>query len=136
LVTLSLSLILSAHSQFSRSVHWIRDDTVSAVAFGIPINRLQIGLFAFHAGISAIVGMSIVVAEGYVSPKSFDISLSLTALTAVYLSGTGGHPIAMISGAAIVVILNEGLRAFGQSPELVGPIQEIVLNAVLIGIFL
>jgi branched-chain amino acid transport system permease protein len=128
--------LLGEDSQLGRLVHWIRDDELSAIAFGLPVDRLQIVLFVFLALFSGLAGVGIVASQGYVSPRSFDLWLSLTVLTVVYLSGTGGNPLAMFAGAMTVVVLNELMRSFGSMPELVGPIQQIALNVILIAVLL
>jgi branched-chain amino acid transport system permease protein len=128
--------LLGEDSQLGRLVHWIRDDELSAIAFGLPVDRLRIVLFVFLALFSGLAGVGIVASQGYVSPRSFDLWLSLTVLTVVYLSGTGGNPLAMFAGAMTLVVLNELLRSFGSMPELVGPIQQIALNVILIAVLL
>ena len=126
--------LLGEDCQFGRLVRWIRDDELSATAFGLSIDRLHIVLFVFMALFSGLAGVGIVASQGYVSPRSFDLWLSLTVLTVVYLSGTGGNPLAMFAGAIMLVIFNELLRSFGSMPELVGPIQQIALNVILIAV--
>jgi len=54
----------------------------------------------------------------------------------VELSRTGGNPWAMFAGAGVLVVLNESSRSLGSMPELVGPIQQITLNVVLIVVLL
>lgn len=129
-----LSFVLNAKSRYSRAIHWIRDDAVSARAFGLSIEKWRLFLFLPHAAMSATVGISMVVVQGYVSPASFELWLSIQVLTVVYLSGTGGHPLSMFAGGAILVIISELLRSFGRFPDLVGPAQQITTNAILIGI--
>lgn len=134
--SVTLVRVLGEDGRLGRLVHWIRDDELSATAFGLPVNRLQVALFIFLAFFSGLAGVGIVVAQGYVSPKSFDLWLSLTVLTVVYLSGTGGNPLAMFAGAVTLVALNELLRSVGSVPELVGPVQQIALNVILIAVLL
>ena len=118
----------------AKMLHWVRDDPISAYAFGISANRWQVAVFTMHAMLSGLAGTAIVVAQGYVSPRSFDLWLSLAILTVVYISGTGGNPMAMYYGAAALLAIGEVLRSFGHLPELVGPIQQIATNVILIGI--
>jgi len=131
-----LPRLLDDRSSFGRVVHWIRDDELSAAAFGLSVSRLQVALLVIVGGFSGLAGIGIVVAQGYVSPGSFDLWLSLTVLTVVYLSGTGANPLAMFGGSVTFVVLNESLRSFGSRPELVGPVQQITLNAILIAVLL
>jgi len=132
--SVSLLRLLGENGRLGGIVHWIRDDELSATVFGLPVDRLQISLLVFLGFFSGLAGVGIVVSQGYVSPKSFDLWLSLTVLSVVYLSGTGGNPLAMFAGAAALVVLNESLRSVGSMPELVGPVQQIALNAILIAV--
>lgn len=134
--TVILIRLLGESGRLGRLVHWIRDDELSATAFGLPVDRIQLTMFSLMALFSGLAGVGIVVSQGYVSPGSFDLWLSLTVLTVVYVSGTGGNPLAMFAGASTLVVLNELLRSVGSMPELVGPVQQIALNLILISVLL
>ncbi|HEY5021574.1 MAG TPA: branched-chain amino acid ABC transporter permease [Gemmatimonadaceae bacterium] len=122
--------------RFKTFVPWIRDDAISAASLGLPKAWLLMTLFIVQAVFSATAGIGLVVSQGYVSPDAFDLSLSLTVLTVVYLSGTAGLPWVMFAGAFLVVTLNEGLRAVQSLPQLVGPVQQIAVNALLVLVLL
>lgn len=98
-----------------------------------PQNWLIV-LFVSQSIMAGVAGMSVVMLQGYVSPESFDLWLSLSVLTVVYLSGTGGQPIFIYLGAGLLVAAGEFVRSFGQFPELVGPAQRIVVSLILIAI--
>jgi branched-chain amino acid transport system permease protein len=132
----TLVRLLGESGRLGPLVRWIRDDELSATAFGLPVDRLEVTIFAFMALFSGLAGVGIVVSQGYVSPGSFDLWLSLTVLTVVYVSGTGGNPLAMFAGAVTLVVLNKSLRSFGSMPDLVGPAQRIALNVILIAVLL
>jgi branched-chain amino acid transport system permease protein len=129
-----LQRVLGERKYPTKILHWIRDDDISARTLGIAPERWRMAVFVLHAILAGLAGVSIVIAQGYVSSKSFDLSMSMTVLTVVYLSGTGGNPVLMYFGAAVLVAVGEFLRSFGGVPELVGPIQQITINAVLIAI--
>ncbi len=134
--SIALVKLFGPYARFGSLIRWVRDDELSAHAFGLPVERLQIAIFLFLSFFSGIVGMGIVVAQSYVSPNTFDLWLSITVLTVVYISGTGGNPLWMFAGATILVLINEGLRSLGSFPELVGPLQQITLNVILVAILI
>jgi branched-chain amino acid transport system permease protein len=121
-------------TRFGTLVHWIRDDVLSAAAIGVPIRTIQMSVFTTQALFAALAGIGLVISQGYVSPDSFDLTLAVAVLTVVYVSGTGGWPVAMFAGALVVVGLSEAVRTLQSLPQLVGPVQQIVVNALLIGV--
>jgi branched-chain amino acid transport system permease protein len=134
---LAVSVLLGyalCRARFGIVVHWIRDDVLSAAAIGIPVRSVQMTVFMTQALFAALAGIGLVISQGYVSPDSFDLSLSVAVLTVVYVSGTGGWPVAMFAGALVVVGLSEAVRVLQSLPQLVGPVQQIVVNALLIGV--
>lgn len=130
--TIFLRFILAPSCQAGRICHWIRDDQISAVVFGIPIERFVLIGFVAHAIIAAFAGIGFVIAQAYVSPNSFSLWISLNVLAVVYLSGTGGNPIMFILGSFIVVAITELLSLIIEAPNYVGAFQQIVLNVLLL----
>lgn len=134
LATTALTLTLGPRSDLGRLFHWIRDDNKSATAFGVRSQRLLQSAFTVHAIISAIAGISFVIAQTYVGPNSFDLWLSLNVLAVVFLSGTGGATSLMLVGASMLVCLIELVNFVPLRPEAVGPLQKIIFNLLLVGI--
>lgn len=117
-------------------LHWLRDDDISAEAFGVPKGRMLFVVFVLHALMGTACGISMVAVQGYVAPQSFGLELSLSVLAVVYLSGTGGAPVWMLAGGLVMVSVGEILRALGGMPDIVGPVQRVVLDLVLIVVLL
>lgn len=132
--TLVMLKAVGPSSPLGRIYHWIRDDRQSAIAFGIPEKSLLRTAFVVHAVVSGIAGIGMAVAHTYIAPESFDLWLSLTILTAVFLGGTGGSSLGMIVGGVVLVALTELVNALPLRPDMVGAFQQIVLNGCLVGI--
>lgn len=132
--TISLVVALRPGSSLGRVYHWIRDDFESALVYGVRIEPLMLGAFSIHAAISGIVGISIAIAHSYIGPASFELWLSLSVLTVVFLSGTGGNPTLMILGSLVFVGVLEIVNAIPLKPEMVGAFQQILINLVLIAL--
>lgn len=132
IVALILRQVVGRQTRLGQVIHWIRDDHISSRMFGFSPEKWRLATFVLHAVIAGVVGISVATVQGYISPRSFDLSMSITVLTVVYLSGTGGRPIVMYLGAGAMVALSEYLRSFSDIPVLVGPIQQIAVNGTLI----
>jgi branched-chain amino acid transport system permease protein len=126
--------MLGRRNRLRESLHWLRDDTPSAFAVGISQRAVWIRVVAAQVAISAVVGMSIVIVQGYASPTTFGLSLSIAFLTTIYLGGTGASPLAMYLGAALLVALGEFVRSLDLPANWIGPFQQIVMASLLIAV--
>jgi branched-chain amino acid transport system permease protein len=129
---LVLSTAVGSSRGLGRMVHWIRDDYLSAITAGINPNVLLGAVCVVHSLIGACAGVGLVISQGYIGPESFDLWLSLNVLTIVILSGTGGHPALMLLGSFFIVTLNETVNIFLADPSSVGPLQQVLINSILI----
>lgn len=132
--SLALLAALGPHGRVGRACHWIRDDLMSAAASSLHVPRLLGSACLMHCLIAGTAGIGMVIAQGYVAPRSFDLWLSLKVLTVVILSGTGGNPIMMLVGSAILVAVSELVNATIVAPEAVGPLQQILINSLLVAL--
>ncbi len=127
-----LSKVVGPSSSMGRIYHWIRDDRQSAIAFGLRERSLLRKAFVVHGLISGVAGIGIAVAQSYIAPETFDLWLSLSILTAVFLGGTGGGCSNMIVGGAVLVALTELANSLPLSPSMVGAFQQVVINGCLV----
>lgn len=130
--SLVLTAALGTKGRLGRALHWIRDDPTSAGTSHLNVTRLFGSICLAHCLIAGTAGMGIVILQGYIAPRSFDLWLSLKVLTVVILSGTGGSPVMMVVGSAILVGLTELINAAVTAPEAVGPLQQILINSLLV----
>ena len=86
-----------------------------------------------HCILGGAAGVGVVIAQGFVAPRTFDLGLSLKVLTVVVLSGVGGSPFLMLLGSAILVLVTELASFAFTAPEAVGPLQQVLVSSVLIG---
>lgn len=119
-------------SRLGRIIHWVRDDDMSAATSGVNMNRLLAAECILHGMIGASAGIGIAISQGYVGPRSFDLWLSLKVFAVVVISGTGGSPLIMLIGSAIIICLSEAVSTVFTDPTSVGPFQQVVINCVLI----
>jgi branched-chain amino acid transport system ATP-binding protein/branched-chain amino acid transport system permease protein len=112
--------------------HWLRDDESDAVGYGAPRRALLAIRALVHAMIGGGAGIGLAVVSGYIAPATFGLTMSLTVLTVVYVSGSGAAPIAMVIGAVLVTMVDEVVALSPVAPGLVGPAQQLVVNVTLV----
>lgn len=132
--TVALTRLTDDARTWGRFIHWVRDDQASSEISGLNGTRVRAALFALHALVASLAGLTTVLVQGYVSPSSFDLGLSLNVLAVVYVGGTGGRPSAMLIGAVVVVGADEAVRGLGIYPALVGPIQRMITASALVAV--
>jgi len=134
--TVGLLVLVSGarrESGVARAHHWIRDDILSALASPLDTRSIMARACLVHCILGGAAGVGVVIAQGYVAPRTFDLGLSLKVLTVVVLSGVGGSPFLMLLGSAILVLVTELASFAFTAPEAVGPLQQVLVSSVLIG---
>jgi len=100
-------------SRVGRAWTAMREDEQVAQIMGISISRYKLLAFALGAGIASVSGALFAVKIGSVFPHSFDILVSITALSVVILGGIGSLR-GVFLGALVLVGLPDLLREFGE----------------------
>jgi len=126
----------SSRGKIARELHWIRDDEISARAFGVKVRSKLLAVYLALAVFSSLAGILFATSQAYISPGSFGLLFSLQILTAVLLSGTGGISIAVVIGAILLVCFTESVRFAAIRPEVIGPVQQIILDSILVIVLL
>jgi branched-chain amino acid transport system permease protein len=124
-VALTLAAASLVRSRTGRAMIAIRDGEVAAEALGIDLLRTKataFGLSAFYAGTAG--GLQAMML-GYVAPESFDL-FHMALMKAMIVVGGLGSIAGSVVGAAAVLFLLEGLRAFKGA-------QEIAFGLLLMG---
>ena len=88
-------------SRWGRALVGIRDSEPMAAAVGVGVNRLKIGAFVTSAACTGLAG-ALFAHLGYLSPDIFQLSLSISFVTIVFLGGAGTL-YGSILGALVVV---------------------------------
>lgn len=98
-------------SPLGRDFLALKEDEWAARACGVHPVRTRTAAFALSAGIGAVAGAFLARTQGFISPNMFTFNESFLILTMVVLGGLG-NPAGAMLGAAALVGLGEGLRAF------------------------
>ena len=101
-----------SHSYYGNALRSIREDDQCADAMGVRTARLKMEAFTLSAFFAGVAGSLWAHMTGYISPGDFKFSESILILAMVVVGGLGSLPGAVI-GALLLILLPEGLRAFG-----------------------
>jgi branched-chain amino acid transport system permease protein len=102
---------LIKNSRVGRSWEATREDEDAAELMGVPTFRFKLLAFAMGAFVGGLAGALFAGRQGFVSPQSFLLLLSILFVAAVVVGGQGNRWGVMI-GAAIVAYLPERFRGF------------------------
>jgi branched-chain amino acid transport system permease protein len=126
-VALFVSWRLS-HSRVGRAWNAMREDEQVAEAMGISTVKYKLLAFGTGAAIGSLSGSLFAVQIGSLSPASFTILVSITALAIVILGGMGSLP-GVVLGALVLIGLPGFLTEFQDY-------QLLIYGAVLVGIMI
>jgi branched-chain amino acid transport system permease protein len=101
------------NSRLGRQWMAMREDEDVAAAMGINLVQTKLFAFAVGAAFSALAGAIFAARLGTIFPHSFNILISINALSLIIVGGMGSIP-GVIVGAVILVGLPEMLREFAE----------------------
>jgi branched-chain amino acid transport system permease protein len=109
-----LAIVVSwrlSNSRVGRAWNAMREDEQVADAMGISTTRYKLLAFAMGGAIGSLGGALFAVKIGSLTPASFEILVSITALAVVILGGLGSIP-GVVVGALVLIGLPGLLREF------------------------
>lgn len=127
-------LILSqrlVNSPFGRLLKSIREDDIAAESLGKDVGRVKtvaVTVGSVFAGVGGSLYASFIT---YIDPSSFTLNQSIFILLLVVFGGLGNN-YGSILGAALLVIVREGLRFLGLPPSVSAPLQQMIYSIALI----
>jgi branched-chain amino acid transport system permease protein len=92
------------HSGVGRSFRAVRDDEIAASLCGLHVGRVQTLAFVVSAACAGLGGGLLAVVLQLAAPGAFELTLSLSLLTAIVLGGLGSQ-LGAVWGAAVLVLL-------------------------------
>jgi branched-chain amino acid transport system permease protein len=107
-----------ANSRIGRAWNAMREDEQVADAMGISTTRFKLLAFAIGGAVGSLGGALFAVKIGSLTPASFEIIVSITALAIVILGGMGSIP-GVIVGALVLIGLPGLLREFEEYRQLI-----------------
>ena len=113
-------------SRIGRSMIAVRDGEVAAESLGINVLGAKAIAFGLSAACAGIAGGLQTLMLGFVSPESFDLTQMVLQQAMIVVGGLGSI-VGSVIGAAVLMGLQEGLRAFQSA-------QEIAFGGLLLGV--
>ena len=101
------------NSRIGRAWIALREDEIACQAMGIDKTYTKLSAFAMGATWAGLAGVMFAAKTTFINPASFTIWESIIILCVVVLGGMGAI-IGVISGALILILLPEYLRAFSE----------------------
>ena len=122
-------------SPFGRTLRAIRDDEVPALILGKNVGHYKILASAAAGGMAALIGGLYAHYIRYIGPDTFTLGESIFIFTIVIIGGSGNWW-GSILGAAILILLPEGLRFVGLPSAVAGPVQQMIFGLLLMVLML
>jgi branched-chain amino acid transport system permease protein len=91
-----------ANSRIGRAWNAMREDEQVADAMGISTTRFKLLAFAMGGAVGSLGGALLAVKIGSLTPASFEIIVSITALAVVILGGMGSIPGVVVGGLVLI----------------------------------
>jgi branched-chain amino acid transport system permease protein len=107
-----------SNSRIGRAWNAMREDEQVADAMGISTTRFKLLAFATGGAVGSLGGALFAVKIGSLTPSSFEIIVSITALAIVILGGMGSIP-GVVVGALVLIGLPGLLREFEEYRQLI-----------------
>lgn len=120
-----------AHSPYGRLLRAIGDDEEAVESLGRSVAPFKVKAFLVGSAGAALAGALLAVRLGTLEPGSFMIGESVLILTALIVGGVGNVAGSLV-GAAIVVLLPEGLRLLGGDAAAAGEVRQMVFALLLL----
>jgi branched-chain amino acid transport system permease protein len=105
-------------SRIGRAWNAMREDEQVADAMGISTTKFKLLAFALGGAIGSLGGALFAVSIGSLTPASFEITVSITALAVVIIGGLGSIP-GVVVGALVLLGLPGLLREFEEYRALI-----------------
>ncbi len=100
-------------SRIGRAWIALREDEIACQAMGVDKTKTKLSAFAMGATWAGLAGVMFAAKTTFINPASFTIWESIIILCVVVLGGMGSI-VGVISGALILILLPEYLRAFSE----------------------
>lgn len=129
-VVAAVSLWL-VRSPYGRMLHVIRDDEVVAATLGKPVRFAKISVTVLSGTFAGLAGVLYAQYLLYLSPGTFQVATSVSIITMVVLGGMTSV-VGAVVGAALIVLIPQGLQQLHIASSVAGPLQQAFFGALLI----
>lgn len=132
LVVIGVSAWL-VRSPYGRMLHVVRDDELVAATLGKPVRLTKMSVTVLAGAFAGLAGVLYADYLMYLSPDAFEVAASVSIITMVVVGGMTSVPGTVI-GAAVIVLLPEGLKELNLADSVAGPLQQVLFGLLLIAL--
>lgn len=92
------------NGRVGRALAAIRENDLSAVTFGVSVNRYKVAMFGVSAAVAAVAGSMFMIQHPYALDSNYSQQLSIVLYTAAFIGGVGTIWGSVVGGAVIVSV--------------------------------
>jgi branched-chain amino acid transport system permease protein len=118
-------------SPYGRMLHVVRDDEVVAATLGKPVRFAKVSVTVLSGAFAGLAGVLYAQYLLYLSPGTFEVATSVSIITMVVLGGMTSV-LGSVIGAAVIVLIPQGLQQLDIATSVAGPLQQVMFGALLI----
>ena len=124
---------LLVRGRFGRSLRAVRDSELAAVSSGVNLSLAKTSAFGISAFYAGVAGALFGIANTFVNPDSFQITLSIFLLVGIVVGGLGSlWP--LVFGAVFVEFMPLWAQNLSKSPGAPSVVYGVVLIAIMLAL--
>ena len=135
--TIALVLLAAAwfllHGRIGRAFRAVRDSETAAASSGVSLATYKTLAFAVSAAYAGVAGALYAIANTYVNPDTFPITLSIFLLVGVVVGGLGTLS-GLVVGAVLVQFLPLWSQEISKSPGAPAVVYGVILIAIMLAL--
>ncbi len=116
---------------YGRVLHALREDETFASVLGKDVRRMKASVLAVSCFLAGLAGGLYAHLLRFIDPSSFTVQESVLVLATIIIGGAGTRA-GPIAGAALLVLLPEGLRFVGITGPLAANLKQTIYGALLV----
>jgi len=120
-----------ATSPLGRALRGIREDEEFTQALGKDTVRIKVSVICVSAALAALAGSLYAHYMSFIDPSSFTVMESILVVAMVIIGGAASRWGPLI-GAAVLVMLPEGLRFLGLPTSIAANLRQIIYGSLLV----
>ena len=124
-----------ARSPFGRALRASRDDRLAAASLGKRVAQSRVAIFIFTSALAGLAGGLYAYYQGFISPNSFAVNVSIVVLSMVVLGGLRSIAGAIL-GAIILVALPQVIALIPMPATVLGPVQQMIYGGILVAVMM
>jgi branched-chain amino acid transport system permease protein len=131
----TIAVLLISRSSYGSLLRAIKDDEELVHSIGCFTLWPKVGSFGMSFFLLGLAGAWLGYYLTYIDPSSFRLSDSIAILSMTIVAGAQS-PVGAVLGAGVFVLLPEGFRFLGLSPDVASQIRQALFGAMLVALMI